>query len=110
MTGAALFGATGFTAYPHGGNKSLTPNSLLGLLVRASNGTEVGKIVGISTALDGRIERIRVATASKAGFGQRHVIIPQPAFRLRRRAIVLDLSPEDLRALPTAMTHDGAAE
>ena len=59
MTGAALFGATGFTAYPHGGNKSLKPSPQMGAVVLAANGIEVGKVVSISMAPDGRIVFLR---------------------------------------------------
>jgi PRC-barrel domain len=106
MSGAALFAATGLTAY--GENKSLNLSPLIGLAVLAADGVEVGKVVGVSTAPDGRVERIRVLTTTP-GLGSRTVIIAQPAFTLRRGAVMLVLSAEVLQGLPAAMAQDDAA-
>ena len=62
MAGAALFAATGLTAY--GENRQLNPNPLIGVAVLTADGLEVGKVVGVSTAADGRVERIRVLTTT----------------------------------------------
>jgi hypothetical protein len=107
MTSAALFAATSFSARPSSGNKPLIPTPLVGVVVVASDGIELGQVAGISTAPDGRIERIRVAT--RQGLG-RTVIVAQPAFTMRGGAVVLELSRKDFERLPTAMTHDSAAK
>ena len=107
MAGVALFAATGLTAY--GENKSLNPSPLIGVVVLAADGVEVGKVVGISTAPDGRVERIRMLTTTPV-LGERTVIIAQPTFTLRRGAVMLVLSAEELQGLPAAMAQDGAAQ
>ena len=106
MAGAALFAATGLTAY--GENKSLNPSPMIGMVVLAADGVEIGKVVGISTALDGRVERIRMLTTTPV-LGERTVIIAQPTFTLRRGGVMLVLSAKELRGLPAPMAQDGAA-
>lgn len=107
MAGAALFAATGLTAY--GANRPLNPNPLIGAAVLTADGLEVGKVVGVSTAPDGRVERIRVV-ATTPSLGKRTVIVARPTFTLRRGAVALILSVDELQGLPTAMAQDGAAQ
>jgi len=105
--GVALFAAAGLAAY--GENKSPNASPLLGVAVLAADGVEVGKVVGISTAPNGRVERIRMLTTTRM-LRERTVILAQPTFTLRRGAIVLVLSAEEIERLPAAMAHDGAAQ
>jgi hypothetical protein len=106
MTSAALFAATGFSASPNNRKKPPVPTTLVGAVVVASDGIELGQVLGISTGPRGRIERIRVATRQDL---ERTVIVAEPAFTLRGGVVVLELSGKDFERLPTAMTHDPAA-
>jgi hypothetical protein len=107
MAGAVLFAATGLTAY--GENRQLNPNPLIGMAVLTADGAEIGKVVGVSTAPDGRVERIRVLTTASR-LGKRTVIIARPIFTLRHGAVALALSADELQGLPAAMAQDGAAQ
>jgi len=107
MAGAASSAPTGFTAYRD--NKALNPSSLIGVAVLAADGVQVGKVVGISTATDGRVERIRMLTSTPV-LGERTLIVAHPTFTLRRGAVMLDQSVDELQGLPAAMAQDGAAQ
>jgi hypothetical protein len=100
MTSAALFAATGFSAGPNNRKKPPAPRTLVGVVVVASDGIELGQVSGVSTTPGGRIERIRVTT--RQGL-ERTVIVAEPAFTLRGGAVVLELSGKDFERLPTAM-------
>jgi hypothetical protein len=53
---------------------------LMGAPVFAADGIKVGQVVDVSTTDNGRIDRIRITTASPLGFGERTVEIPRTAF------------------------------
>jgi hypothetical protein len=74
---------------------------LLGTPVLAE-GREVGKLADISFTDEGSVDKIRISTASRLGFGARIVEIRAGAFKIRRNAVVLDMPPDALDALPTA--------
>jgi hypothetical protein len=106
VAGVAAFAATSFAAYPHRAGRPTTRSPLIGLVVLAANGAEIGRVAGISTTPAGRIERIRVLGTSAPGLAKRTFIVARPVFMLRGGAVVLDLSAEDLQRLPTAMTEE----
>ena len=74
---------------------------LIGTPVLAE-GSEVGKLADISITDEGHVDKIRISTASRLGFGARIVEIRAGAFKIRRNAVVLDMPPDALDALPTA--------
>jgi hypothetical protein len=67
-----------------------------------AGGDEVGVISDVSIAPDGKIDKIRVRTGFRLGFGERMVEIPTPAFTVLRDAVVLDLTAEEVDAFPDA--------
>jgi hypothetical protein len=74
---------------------------LIGGTVYAAGGTEVGKVAAVTTGTEGRVTELRITTASPLGFGQRTAILPRDSFMLLRGAVVLDLSPAEVDALPS---------
>jgi hypothetical protein len=64
----------------------------LGASVLASDRTKVGTVSRISRRLNGRIERIRVATTSPLGLGAKTIIISDPRFSVEGDTVVLTLS------------------
>ena len=68
----------------------------------AIDGTAVGEVAAITMRADGDFAEIRIAVESPLGIGKRIVIIPPTSFMIRRGAVVLDLSPTDVEALPTS--------
>lgn len=75
---------------------------LIGAPVYAADGIEVGRVADVSTT--GRqIDALRVSRGATLGLGERFVIIPQPAFMIRGRRVVLpDLRAEDVGLFPDA--------
>ena len=65
-----------------------------------AGGDEVGVVSDVSFAPDGKIDKIRVRTGFRLGFGERIVEIPTPAFTVLRDAIVLDLTADEVDAFP----------
>ena len=87
------------------GAQSQTANAvpdLIGADVLAIDGTAVGEVAAITMRADGDFAEIRIAVESPLGIGKRIVIIPPTSFMIRRGAVVLDLSPTDVEALPTS--------
>ena len=74
---------------------------LMGAPVFAGD-TEIGVVSDVSIQEDGRIDRIRVRTASPLGLGERVVEIPESAFSVLRGTVVLELTAEDVDHFPTA--------
>jgi len=86
------------------GVHSQTPRALpdlIGADVLAADGTTVGEVAAITMGAVGDFAEIRMAVGSPLGIGKRIVIIPPTSFMIRRGAVVLDLSPTDVEALPT---------
>ena len=81
---------------------------LIGVPVFAADGAAVGHVADVSTTSNNEIDAIRIRTGAALGFGERLVVIPQPAFMIRRGVVLLpDLSAEDVEAFPDASTtHD----
>ena len=85
--------------------------SLIGAPVLAADGASIGRVADIATAENGQIEAIRVRTGAALGFGERVVLIPQPAFMIKGGRVRLpDLRPRMWRPfltlLPTAREID----
>jgi hypothetical protein len=72
-----------------------------------AGGDEVGVVSDVSIAPDGKIDKIRVRTDFRLGFGERIVEIPTPAFTVLRDAVVLDLTADEVDALPDAFDLAG---
>jgi hypothetical protein len=79
---------------------------LIGAPVFAADGVAIGRVADVSTTGEDRIDAIRVRTGAALAFGERLVVIPQPAFMIRRGVVVLpDLKAEDVEAFPDASTE-----
>ena len=78
------------------------PEELIGARAFTANGTDVGEIAAITVTPGGEIGEVRMTTASPLGLGQRTVILPLGSIIVLRGAIVLDLSPSEVDALPSA--------
>ena len=77
---------------------------LIGAPVYAADGVEVGRVADVSTT-GNQIDALRVSRGVPLGLGERFVIIPQPAFMIRGRRVVLpDLRAEDVDLFPDAST------
>ena len=77
---------------------------LIGARVYAADGVEVGRVADVSIT-DNHIDAVRVSRDAPLGLGERFVIIPQPAFMIRGRRVVLpDLRAEDVDLFPDATT------
>lgn len=77
---------------------------LIGAPVYAADGVEVGRVADVSST-GKQIDALRVSKGAPLGFGERFIIIPQPAFMIRRGSIVLpDLRAEDVDRFPDAST------
>ena len=75
---------------------------LIGAPVYAADGIEVGRVADVSTT-GSRIDALRVSRGVPLGLGERFVVIPQPAFMIRGRRVVLpDLRAEDVDLFPDA--------
>jgi hypothetical protein len=86
---------------------------LIGAPVYAADDVEVGRVADVSTT-GNQIDALRVSTGARLGFGERIVVIPQPAFMIRRGRVLLpDLRAEDVGVFPDASTlapDDGVDE
>ena len=75
---------------------------LIGAPVFAADGIKVGRVADVSTT-GNIIDALRVSRGAPLGLGERFVIIPQPAFMIRGRRVVLpDLRAEDVDLFPDA--------
>ena len=88
------------------GRRSGSDGKLIGAPVFAADGVKVGQVVDVSTTDDGRIDKVRITTASPLGFGERTVEIPPTAFVVRGRVVVLDLSAGEVDAFPSVSTEE----
>ena len=80
---------------------------LIGTPVSAG-GEEIGVVSDVSIEADGRVDKIRVRTASPLGLGERIVEIPASAFTVLHGAVVLDLTADEVNEFPSAppLTND----
>ena len=78
---------------------------LIGAPVYAADGAEVGRVADVSST-GKEIDALRVSLGMSLGLGERSVIIPQPAFMIRRGKVVLpDLLEEDISRFPDASSE-----
>jgi sporulation protein YlmC with PRC-barrel domain len=74
---------------------------IVDLPVFAADGIKIGRVADVSMS-NGRIDQIRISTASTMGLGERIVTVPQPAFTIKGDMVLIpDLSSEDVAALPS---------
>ena len=59
-----------------------------------------------SIQVDGRIDRIRVRTASLLGFGERIIEIPESAFSVLHGTVILDLTADEVDMFPSASIEE----
>jgi hypothetical protein len=82
----------------------------IGAPVQAVDGTPVGRVTGISRDQKGRVHRIRIATGTPLGFGERTITVGKEVFVTHDdRVVRLHLTVQQVSELPTIMTEDGAA-
>lgn len=82
-------------------------DELMGARVYAAGGVEVGEVAALTIGEDGQVAEVRVTTTYPLGFGQRVVVLRQGSFITLRGAIVVDMSPEQFNALPSARAPRG---
>ena len=73
---------------------------IIGAPVFDPRGTEIGEVADVSFDDNGRPDRLRVRISAPLGFGQRTVEVSRGAYMLLRGRVLLELSADDLRALP----------
>ena len=73
---------------------------LVGAPVMHPDGTRIGDVADILFDEEGRPSRLRLRTGAMLGLGERVVELPQHAFMLLQGAVVVELSADDIRALP----------
>ena len=77
-------------------------SDLVGVPVYAADGIEIGRVADVSST-GKKIDALRISTGPVLDFGERSVIIPQPAFMIRGKSITLpDLRSEDIGHFPDA--------
>lgn len=82
-------------------------DELMGARVYAAGGVEVGEVAALTIGEDGQIAEVRVSTSYPLGFGQRVAVLRQGSFITLRGAIVVDMTPEQFNALPSARVQRG---
>jgi sporulation protein YlmC with PRC-barrel domain len=81
--------------------RTLDPTQVIGRSVIAADGSKVGEVADVSTDETGEIDLLRVTTGIRLGLGERHIVIPRPAFMIKAATIVLpDFTPEDVAGWP----------
>ena len=96
-----LIGFFGFIAAAQTPDVQESPaEELIGASVYSAEGTEVGTVAAVTVGQDGHINEIRFTTSSRLGLGERTVTVRQDSFIALRGAIVLDMSAEEVDALP----------
>lgn len=102
MIAGVLVGFYGFMALAQTpGDLGPPAATLVGTTVFSAEGTEVGTMSAVTVGEDGQITEIRVTTPLPLGLGERTVTIRQGSFMVLRGAVVLDLSAEEVDALPS---------
>ena len=74
---------------------------LVGAPVFTADGTQVGEVADISIDEEGRPTRLLVKRGAILGFGVHVVRIPDGAFTALRGAVVINLSANAVKSLPT---------
>ena len=73
---------------------------IIGAPVSDPMGREIGEVADVSFDEDGQPDRLRVRISAPLGFGQRTVEVSRGTYILLRGRVILELSADDLRALP----------
>jgi len=96
-----LIGFFGFIAAAQTPNGRESPaQALIGASVYCAEGSEVGTVAAVTVGQDGHINEIRFTTSSRLGLGGRTVAVKQDSFIAMEGAVVLDLSADEVDALP----------
>jgi hypothetical protein len=82
--------------------------ALIGSKVFSAEGFEVGAVSAVSIGADGQISEIRFTTSALMGLGERTVVVQQGSFIALEGAIVLELSAEEVDALPVQTVRRGS--
>ena len=77
-------------------------SELIGTKVFTGDGSQVGEVAAVSVDPDGTISEMRMNAPSPLGLGQRTVVLPLQSVIVLQGAVVLDLSPSEVDALPSA--------
>lgn len=83
--------------------------ALIGAPVLSADGTEVGMVSAVTVAADGHISEVRFTTSALLGLGERTVTVRQDSFLALDGAVVLDMSAEEIGALPTQIVLRGTS-
>jgi sporulation protein YlmC with PRC-barrel domain len=96
-----LVGFFGFIAVAQAPNGQASPaEALIGASVYSTEGSDVGTVAAVTVGQDGHINEIRFTTSSRLGIGERTVAVKQDSFIALEGAVVLDMSAEEVDALP----------
>ena len=96
-----LIGFFGFIAAAQTPNGRESPaQALIGASVYSAEGSEVGTVAAVTVGQDGQINEIRFTMPSRLGLGERTVAVRHDSFVALEGAVVLDLSAEEVDALP----------
>jgi hypothetical protein len=90
--------AVASAGYAHA--QDLVSAKIIGAPVSDPRGTEIGEVADVSFDDNGRPDRLRVRISPPLGFGQRTAEISRGTYMLLRGRVLLELSADDLRALP----------
>jgi hypothetical protein len=105
-----LIGFFGFIAAAQTPSGRETPaEALIGASVYSVEGSEVGTVAAVTVGQDGRINEIRFTTPSRLGLGARTVAVRHDSFVAMEGAVVLDLSADEVDALPVQTSLRGTA-
>jgi hypothetical protein len=105
-----LIGFFGFIAVAQTPNSQVSPaEALIGASVYSAEGSQVGTVAVVTVGQDGHINEIRFTTPSRLGIGERTVAVRQDSFIALEGAVVLDMTAEEVEALPVQTALRGTA-
>lgn len=105
-----LIGFFGFIAVAQTPNSQASPaEALIGANVYSAEGSQVGTVAAVTVGQDGHINEIRFTTPSRLGIGERTVAYRQDTFIALEGAVVLDMSADEVDALPVQTALRGTA-
>lgn len=104
-----LVGIFGLMAVAQTGDsrEAVPAAGLIGASVYSAEGTEVGIVSVVSIGKDGYISEIRFTRPSPMGPGQRTVAVYPDSFVALDGAVVLDMSVDEVDALPVQTAQRG---
>ena len=88
---------------------SMLPAGLIGSTAYAAEGSEVGVVTAVSLGNDGQITEVRITTPIPLGLGERTVAIRSGSFIVAGGTVLLDISADEVNALPSGTHPRGAA-